>query len=143
MTIYDKLVSEVTAGKTYKVDLVNKTMRVGKEVLINEREFEGDLIGDLPCDPWEMLERLYDNFYHSCPGAWSKRDGRYFKAKPGDEMSFIELAQGEPRHIARAKLEAYVLCAVLAGMLKWNQRFGSWFWKSKQHEDFVLLKKWF
>lgn len=143
MTIYDKLVEEVTNGACYKIDLVNKSLRVGKEVLIDEGNFDGDLIGDLPCNPWEMAERLYNNFYNSRPGVWSKHDGKYFKAKPGDEMDFIELAKGEPRHIARAKLEGFILCAVLSGLLKWNPRFGTWFWQSPKHENFVLLKAWF
>lgn len=143
MTIYDRLVNHVTDGGQYKVDLVEKNLRLGKELVVNEGKFEGELIGDLSVNPWEMLERLYDNFYHSRPSAWADKNGKYFKAKPGEDMDFVELAQGEPRHIAKAKLEGYVLCAVLAGLLRWNPLYGNWFWRSPQHEDLRLLKVWF
>ena len=141
MTIYDKLVEHVEQGGRYKVDLVNKTLKIGKVVVINEGRYEGELIGDLPKDPWEVLEDLYDEFYNSRPSAWTDRDGRYFHARPAEEFTFADLVEGTPRMLAKAKLEGYVLCAVLAGLLTWPGE--GWFWRSPKHDDFRLLKSWF
>lgn len=144
MVIFDRLVTHVTDGGRYKIDLKNKTLKIGKEVVIDEGRYEGELIGDLPCDPWEMADKLFDNYYNSRSSAWSdKQTSKYFKAKDSGEMDFTELVVGEPRLVAKAKLEGYILCAVLAGYLKWNPMFGNWFWKSPVHNDFVLLREWF
>ena len=143
MTIYDRLVEHVHDGGRYKIDLVNKTLRLGKEMVINEGQYEGELIGDLPRDPWEVLEDLYESYYNSCPSARTDRGSRYFKAKPVDEFDFLELLNGETRYEAQAKLEGFVLCAVLAGVLKWNPLYGTWFWRSPKHDDLRLLKIWF
>ena len=58
-------------------------------------------------------------------------------------MDEFEIAAGEPRLIAQAKLEGFVLCAVLAGLLKWNPLYGNWFWQSQRYTKLVLLKEWF
>lgn len=143
MAIYDVLIQSVENGDYFLVNLETKSLRIGKEMVINDGKYEGELIGDLPCDPWEMLEKLFINYYLSRPGAWSERKKCYFAAKNVKEMSDIELACGEQRLIAQAKLEGFVLCAVLSGLLKWNPLYGNWFWKSKKYPELVLLKKWF
>ena len=143
MTIYDKLVEEVENGKSFYVDLKNKSLKVGKEWLINEGNYVGDLIGDLPCDSWEMLEKLFFEFYMSRPSEWSDHKKSYFATKPVKEMTEFELAAGRSRLVAQAKLEGFVLCAVLAGHLAWNNKFGNWFWASKKYPELVVLKEWF
>lgn len=143
MTIYDRLVNDVKDGKKFYVDLESKTLKIGKAVVINSGDYKGDLIGDLPCDPWEMAEKLFFNFYHSKPSAWSDKKRSYFAAKSVQEMDEFELAAGESRLVAQAKLEGFILCAVLAGYLKWNSLYGNWFWKSCKYPEFVLLKNWF
>ena len=143
MTIYDRLIEAVEDGKYFKVDLSSKSLKIGKEMVINNGNYEGELIGDFPVDAWEMLETLFFNYYMSRPGERSDRKKSYFAAKSSKEMSDIELACGEPRLIAQAKLEGFVLCAILSGMLTWNPKFGNWFWKSKRYPELVLLKNWF
>lgn len=143
MTIYDMLVTAVESGKYFKVDLKAKTLRIGKETVIDSGNYEGELIGDLPKDPWELAEDLFHNYYMSRPGKWSERKRTYFAAKDAGEMSDLELACGEPRLLAQAKLEGFILCAVLAGLIKWNPLYGNWFWKSGRYPEFVLLKEWF
>ena len=141
-TIYDELVSSAENGVYFSVDLKTKSLKIGKEMVINEGEYTGELIGDLPRDPWEMLEELFVNYNLSRPGRWSERKKSYFAAKNIKEMSDIELACGEDRLVAQAKLEGFVLCAVLSNLLTWNRRSG-WFWKSPRHPELVLLKEWF
>ena len=143
MTIYDRLVQSVENGEYFSVNLETKSLRIGKEMVIDEGNYSGELIGDLPCDYWEMLEKLFINYYLSRPGAWSERKKSYFAAKNVKEMSDIELACGESRLVAQAKLEGFVLCAVLSGLLKWNPLYGNWFWKSARYPELVLLKNWF
>lgn len=141
MTIYDELVNHVHDGGRFKIDLVNKTLRLGKKVVIDEGRYEGDLIGDLPRNPWEMLEVLFEEYYNSCPSARTDRGSRYFKAKLTEDFSFEELL-GEPRYEAQAKLEGFILCAILTGLMTWNPLYG-WFWQSPKHKELVLLKDWF
>lgn len=143
MNIYDKLVESVENGEYFCVNFETKYLKIGKDIIINNGKYDGELIGDLPCDPWEMLEKLFINYYLSRPGAWSERKKSYFAAKNVKEMNDIELACGEQRLIAQAKLEGFVLCAVLSGLLKWNPLYGTWFWKSKKYPELVLLKDWF
>lgn len=143
MTIYDTLVDAVENGSSFKVDLKSKSLKIGKKVVINGGKYEGELIGDLPCDPWEMADKLFIRYYISRPGAWAEKKKSYFKAKPYEEMNEFELAGGEPRLVAQAKLEGFILCAVLAGLIKWDDRFGSWFRKSQKYPQFVLLKEMF
>ena len=143
MTIYDRLVEEAENGNYFSVNLKTKSLKIGKEMVISEGEYDGELIGDLPCDPWEMLEKLFMNYYMSRPGAWSERKKSHFAAKDVKEMNDIELACGEPRLVAQAKLEGFVLCAVLSGLLEWNPKYGNWFWKSKRYPELILLKDWF
>lgn len=143
MTIYDRLVQSVENGEYFSVNLETKSLRIGKEMVINEGNYSGELIGDLLCNPWEMLEKLFINYYLSRPGAWSERKKSYFAAKNVKEMSDIELACGESRLVAQAKLEGFVLCAVLSGLFTWNRLYGNWFWKSKRYPELVLLKSWF
>lgn len=143
MTIYDELINAVRDGTKFYIDLKGKTMKIGRKVVIDNGIASDNLIGDLPCDPWEMLERLFVEYYNSRPGAWSEKKRSYFAAREASDMDELELAFGTPRLIAQAKLEGYVLCATLSGQLKWNDRFGSWFWVSKTHPELVLLKEWF
>ncbi len=143
MTIYDRLITEVECGKPFSINLKTKTLKIGKEVVIDEGNYSGELIGDLPKDPWELVEDLFRDFYFSRPGAWSEKKKSYFASKNVKEMTDIELACGEPRLVAQAKLEGFVLCAVLSGVFEWNPRFGNWFWKSRKYPRLVLLKEWF
>ena len=143
MTIYDKLIKEVTSGKSFTVNLKTKTLKVGKEVMIDNGNYDGELIGDLPKDPWEMVEELFFRFYESKPSERSGHKNSYFAAKSAHDMDEFEIAAGEPRLIAQAKLEGFVLCAVLAGLLKWNPLYGNWFWQSQRYTKLVLLKEWF
>lgn len=143
MTIYDKFVKGVASGRKFRIELKNKTMKLGKEVLIDEGKYVGELIGDLPKDPWEMLEDLFCRYYISVPCERSDRKPSYFATKEFKDMTDFELAGGEPRLVAQAKLEGFVLCAVLAGLLKWNPLYGSWFWQSPRYPQLVMLKDWF
>lgn len=143
MSIYDALVTEVEQGKSFHIDLKKKTLKIGKKVMIDNGQYDGELIGDLPCNPWEMAERLFYNYYVSMPSQWAERKKSYFKAKEYEDMNEFELAAGEPRLIAQAKLEGFILCTILAKLLTWNDLFGSWFWKSAKYPQFVLLKEWF
>ena len=91
MTIYDRLVQSVENGEYFSVNLETKSLRIRKEMVIDECNYSGELIGDLPCDHWEMLEKLFINYYLSRPGAWSERKKSYFSAKNVKEMIFSQI----------------------------------------------------
>nr|DAH28661.1 MAG TPA: hypothetical protein [Caudoviricetes sp.] len=49
---------------------------------------------------------------------------------------------GERREQARCKLELYVLIQLLAENLYWDNSWGTWFWRSKDDNDLIILRDW-
>lgn len=49
---------------------------------------------------------------------------------------------GERREVARCKLELYVLIQLLRGNLAWENRWGTWFWRSENDKDLIILRDW-
>ncbi len=141
MNIYEMALNAAKEGKKVTVDLKEKTLKVGKVVLIEKGVAKKDslLIDlDIATSPWEDVEILYANYKRSMPSA--KEINSYFTAVSVDELSLEEMVHGEKRGVARVRLEAYILCAALAGFLKWKNE-KHWFWKGPD-EDLVVLKEW-
>ena len=93
----------------------------------------------------ETIENLYDIYKRSVPGERSNRKEKsvtQFRALPFDELSDDDVMFGARREEAQYDLEAFVLFTVLSGQLKWNDEWGTWFWKSGKDRDLVLLKNW-
>ena len=49
---------------------------------------------------------------------------------------------GERRETTRCKLELYVLVQLLRGNLWWDNSWGTWFWRSKNDKDLIILRDW-
>lgn len=49
---------------------------------------------------------------------------------------------GERREVARCRLELYVLFCIILGRLTWNPSWGTWFWRSKDDNDLIILRDW-
>lgn len=89
------------------------------------------------------IEQRYKAYKHSVPSERSESHRRYyFKALPEKELSDEDMMYGERREVARCKLELYVLMQLLRGNLAWENRWGTWFWRSENDRDLIILRDW-
>ena len=146
MTIYEELVQRVDRGERFYIDLKTQTMKVGKHKLIDGGEYDKarSLINISTDDVLVNIEALYKRYKYSMPSERSDSKYRkYFKALSVDELSDAEMATGDKREVARARLEGYILCAVLDGKFVWDEsKMGKWFYQSVEDPDFVILRDW-
>ena len=146
MTIYNELLTRVDAGENFCINFETRSMKVGKQFLIKNGEYDKERTLSLKptMDVMQIIEELYHSYKHSLPSerSCSKRK-IYFKALPADEMTDIQLAIGCKRDGAQARLEGFILCMVLHGYLKWDEEtMGKWFWQSKNDPDLIILRSW-
>ena len=161
MSIYGDFLSNISEGNPnyrWKVDLENKTLVYGCIIYIlngpydmrNELIVIDGIKSDMTkkeCNNicFEIIENLYHKYKYSRPSERSEkyRQREYFRALKPDEMTDEQLVIGEDRNYARAALEAFILCASLAGYLTWDEeQMGShWFYQGKD-KDLIILKKW-
>lgn len=90
------------------------------------------------------IEWLYRNYKHSVPSERSEsKRKRYFNALKEKDLSDSDMLYGEPREVARFKLEAYVLFCIALGIFVWDEEMmGKWFWQSECDKDLVILREW-
>lgn len=152
MTIYEELIERVSDGETFHIDFEKRTMKVGKEFLIKDGEYDTskNLFHHKQENSYSMkfileyVEFLYEKYKYSLPSERSdRRKHTYFKALPIEEIPDKKLFVAERREVARAKLEGYILCMILEGRFVWDEdSLGKWFWESKSDSDLILLRKW-
>lgn len=151
MTIYKELIERVSNGETFHIDFEKRNMKVGKDFLIKNGEYDSSkLIFNQPNDPCPMdlilgtIDILYDYYKYSRPSERSdKKRRKYFKALSIDELTDEQLIVAERREIAQAKLEGFILCMILENKFIWDDmKLGKWFYQSKEDQDLVILKKW-
>ena len=121
-------------------------MKVGKDWIIKNGECDIGriLYGRNPISIKEEIENMYHDFKYSCPSerSDSKRKG-YFKALPIDELTDEQMIFSLPREWAQARLEGYILCAIMMNYLKWEDlTVEKWFWQSDNDGDLIILKQW-
>lgn len=146
MNIYDELVNRVLDGESFDINFNTKTLRVGKDYLIKNGEFNDRQLGLTKEDNnivIQTIERLYEKYKYSLPSErHDNKRRKYFKALPVEEIPDIKLFDAERREVACAKLEGHILCSVLYGNLTWDESWGSWFYQSKNDPDLVILRSW-
>ena len=145
MTIYEELVERVSNGETFHIDLEKRTMKIGKETVIKNGEYDSErkLIIATTQDILSAIEGLYFNYKYSLPSERSDSKRRtYFKALSVEELTDEQLILADRREKTQAALEGYILCVILNGQFKWTEDMGKWFWESKKDSDLVILKKW-
>ena len=147
MTIYEELLSRVGQGEKFHIDFEKRNMKVGKDWLIKNGEWEeGRELGadwmDRGTD-MSYIEMLYHYYKYSTPSERSDSKRRiYFKALPVDELTDGQLVKGESRERTQAELEGYILINIIRGSLEWKDEWGSWFWQSPNYKDLIILKSW-
>ena len=146
MTIYEELIERVSNGETFHIDFEKRTMKVGKEYLIRNGEYDSERLlikadGNVLC----TIEQMYNVYKYSLPSERSDdKRKKYFKALEIEELSDEQLFVATKREVAQCKLEGYVLCAILSGQLKWDDNVmqGKWFYQSKNDPSLIILKSW-
>lgn len=148
MTIYEELIQRVSNGEKFYIDFEKRTMKIGKQKIIDGGEYDEEKLL-IKCEHsstdsiLRAIENLYQEYKYSLPSERSDSKRKcYFKALRVDELTDAEMATGERREVAQAKLEGFILCMVLKGVLVWSDDMGKWFWQSVNNPDLVILKSW-
>ena len=152
MSIYLELIKRVNEGESFHIDFKKRNMKVGKDYLIKEGEFDNtrELFPRLHQTydlnvVLHMIRQLYKRYKYSLPSERSDSTRRhYFKALPMEEITDEQLMVAERREVACATLEGLVLCMIVSGELVWDEEImqGKWFYQSKTDPDLVLLRSW-
>lgn len=146
MTIYTELMQRVDSGENFYIDFETRTMKVGKQFLIKNGEYDAEraLSFKPTMGVMQIIEELYHSYKYSLPSERnSNKRKKYFKALSADEMTDRQLAIGCKRDGAQARLEGFILCMILNGHLTWDEdTMGKWFWQSKNDTDLVILRGW-
>lgn len=151
MTIYYELIRRVESGEAFCIDFQNKTMKVGKQFLIKNGEFDEnrkliDMINDATTldDIICHIEQEYQYYKFSLPSERNdNKRKKYFKALSIDELTDEQMLYAHNREVAQCRLEGFILCAILKNKFQWDeQKLGKWFYQSKNDPDLVILRNW-
>lgn len=142
---YDLAVELVARGHEFSCDLLKRNLRVAGKAVVRNGKFVGDLNPMDTEDPLSDIEALYARYKHSIPSERSeskRRRGTQFLALDFEDLSDEDIMYGERRNTTMARLEMFVLFTAMTGQLKWDDSWGTWFWKSGKDRDCVILKNW-
>ena len=149
MTIYEELIKRVGDGEPFYVNFKNQALKIGKEFLVADGFYDDERIlyttSELEMsDILAYIEMLYENYKFSLPSERNDSKRRqYFKALSADKLTDKQMATGERREVARAKLEGFILCMIVDGFFVWNEdEMGKWFYQSNRDPDLVILRSW-
>ena len=87
-------------------------------------------------DPFETLQKLYDEFIFSFPDKNVQKSA--FRPKSSDELTDEQLSKGINRSFARCRLEAFVVLSALCGHLKID--LSHWFYRGEN--GLIIYKDW-
>ena len=140
--VYDEFIEKVETRKRFRSDVKKGLLRIGNKAIVKNGKYtDGVIAMEIPDNPLKKIEDLYGNYIKSIPSASDKRKLTFY-APTADDMNMEDLIFGEEREVARARLEGFVICLVASGF-KWKEEMGSWFWKSPNYPDLIILKSWF
>ena len=153
MSIYLELIERVDNGETFCVDFEKRTMKVGKDYLIKNGEYDTsrELFNKFYDEPYSVhvvlhqIRELYRNYKYSLPSERSdNKRRRYFKALSVDELTDEQLMRADKRETTQAALEGFVLCSIIAGHLIWDEEVmgGKWFYQRPSDPDLIILRSW-
>ncbi len=148
MSIFLELMERVDNGEPFHIDFQKRTIKVGKEYLVKNGEYDSEkkLIASMNNMDiiLRTIEELYHNYKHSLPSERSDSKRRkYFKALPMNKLDDFHLFNPIRREPAQARLEGFILCMILNGSFVWDEeKLGKWFWESKNDPDLIILRDW-
>lgn len=146
-SLYNKCLEAIENGAKFRIDLINHSLRLNDEVLIDHGNVCGDYdIGNQYIDidvTIPHIESLYEEYKHSRPG---KRDTvrAWFKAIKADDLDAEDYDFGAERYVAQFRLEYTVLAAILLGVINESifDRPTDWFWASKNDRELIIKRSW-
>lgn len=145
MTIYEELIERVSNGEAFYIDFEKRIMKIGKQKVIDCGEYDKER-ALIKFDGYVLktIYELYRNYKYSLPSERSdSKRKKYFKALSVNELTDEEMATGERREVAKARLEGFILCMVLEGKFTWDEdNLGKWFYQSANDPDLVILRSW-
>lgn len=140
---YDEIINTVENGAKFTINFQKRTCRVNGKVVMSEEDKPKDTPYLTHAVALFAIEQRYAAYKRSVPSERSESHRRYyFKALPEKELSDEDMMYGERREVARCKLELYVLIQLLRGNLAWENRCGTWFWRSENDKDLIILRDW-
>ena len=143
--IYQETVRAVENRARFKVDFQMRSLKVDVKYVIRNGSYEV-VLGVPQCSEEEFfskVEELYHRYKHSIPSERSESTPRrYFMALPERELSDDDMLYGARRDKSQIELELFILCQLLGGF-NWNpEKFGWWFWQSKEDKELIILRQW-
>lgn len=147
MDLLNEVTMKASLDKNVSVSLTLKSIIVDGQLWVRNGEVTEHAPSKELCvspngSAIDSLEKLFEVYKYSYPSeSETKRKRCYFKAKTAEEMTTEELVTGLPRYVTRIALEAAVLLYAMSGYLKWDESWGSWYYKGKD-SDFILLREW-
>lgn len=144
--IYQTVLDSIINGARFRIDFKSRTLVVNRKRIINNGVYDGNLMIEKAADIQSFLkevERLYAWYKHSVPSERSVgKQYLYFKALPESELTDEDMLYGQGREVQQFRLEMYILCQLIYGLV-WDERqMGKWFWQSKKDKDLVILRDW-
>lgn len=144
--IYQTVFDSIINGARFRIDFKSRTLVVNRKRIINNGVYDGNLMIEKAADIQSFLkevERLYAWYKHSVPSERSVgKQHLYFKALPESELTDEDMLYGQGREVQQFRLEMYILCQLIYGLV-WDERqMGKWFWQSKKDKDLVILRDW-
>ena len=140
---YDEIINAVENGAKFTINFQKRTCRVNGKVVMSEEDKPKDTPYLTPEVVFVGIEQRYAAYKHSVPSERSESHRRYyFKALSEKELSDEDMMYGEQREVARCRLELYVLFCIILSRLTWNPSWGTWFWRSENDKDLIILKDW-
>lgn len=134
--IYQTVLDSIINGARFRIDFKSRTLVVNRKRIINNGVYDGNLMIEKAADIQSFLkevERLYAWYKHSVPSERSVgKQYLYFKALPESELTDEDMLYGQGREVQQFRLEMYILCQLIYGLV-WDERqMGKWFWQSKR-----------
>jgi hypothetical protein len=140
---YDEIINAVENGAKFTINFQKRTCRVNGKIVMSEEDKTKDTPYLTHAVVLFAIEQRYKAYKHSVPSERSESHRRYyFKALLEKELSDEDMMYGERREVARCKLELYILIQLLRGNLAWENRWGTWFWRSENDRDLIILRDW-
>lgn len=146
-SLYGELMQRVDNGETFHINFQTRTMKVGKDYLVKNGEYDNarNFWPTMKIDDMlNVIEDLYRNYKYSLPSERSdSKRKRYFKALDITNLTDKQLMIAGKREGAQARLEGFILGMILNGSFIWDeQKLGKWFYQSKNDPDLVILRNW-
>lgn len=150
-TILMELISGVENGQTFFINLEERTMKLGKKYLINKGEYDLSRKLTTVFDEYKdittilkAIEHLYRTYKYSVPCQRSEtKHKKYFKCLPFEDIPDECLFNPVNRYLQQARLEGFILCAIMSNALKWDEeQLGKWFYQSPNDPDLIILRTW-